>query len=69
MKGIVIGSNNIRNVHVPTPKILIQFAEDEIGFKNIINYSYDIINKRLKIPRARHGGNIKKEWIIVLQKL
>ncbi|NVM29730.1 MAG: site-specific DNA-methyltransferase [Candidatus Helarchaeota archaeon] len=66
---IVIGSNNIRNIHISTPKILIQFAEDELGYKNTMNYSYDIINKRLKIPRARHGGNIKKEWIIVLQKL
>ncbi len=66
---IVIGSNNMRNIHIPTPKIFIQFAENEIGYENVINYSYDIINKRLKIPRARHGGNIKKEWIIVLQKL
>ena len=65
---IVIGSNILRNIHVPTPKILIQFAE-ELGYKNILNYSYNVINKRLKIPRARHGGNIKKEWIIVLQKL
>lgn len=66
---IVIGSNDIRGVHVPTPKILIDFAETEIGYNNVINYVYDIINKRLKIPRAQHGGNIKKEWIIVLQKL
>ncbi|MFX1297402.1 MAG: DNA methyltransferase [Promethearchaeota archaeon] len=65
---IVIGSNNIRNIHVPTPKIFIQFAEDEIGYENTVNYSYEVINKRLKIPRARHGGNIKKEWIIILQK-
>ena len=66
---IVIGSNNIRNINIPTPKIFIEFAENEIGYKNVINYSYDIINKRLKIPRARHGGSIKKEWILVLQKL
>ncbi len=66
---LVIGSNNIRNVHIPTPKIFIDFAENELGYKNIVNYSYNIINKRLKIPRAQHGGNIKKEWIIVLKKL
>jgi DNA modification methylase len=65
---IVIGSNNIRNIHIPTPKLLIEFAETEVGYQNAMNFSYDIINKRLKIPRARHGGNIKKEWIIVLQK-
>lgn len=65
---IVIGANNIRTIHIPTPQILISYAEDELGYENIINYSYDIINKRLKIPRASHGGNIKKEWIIVLQK-
>ena len=65
---IVIGANNIRTVQIPTPKILISYAEDELGFENTINYSYDIINKRLKIPRASHGGNIKKEWIIVLQR-
>jgi DNA modification methylase len=66
---IIIGSNNVRNVHIPTPKLLIQHAEDEIGYSNPINYSYELINKRLKIPRAKHGGSIKKEWIIVLQKL
>jgi DNA modification methylase len=66
---IVIGSNNIRNIHIPTPKILIDFAENELGYKNTLNYSYNVINKRLKIPRAQHGGNIKKEWIVVLQKL
>ncbi len=66
---IVIGSNNIRNIHIPTPKLLIEFAETEIGYQNPMNFSYDIINKRLKIPRAQHGGNIKKEWIIILQKL
>jgi hypothetical protein len=65
---IVIGSNNIRNIHIPTPKILIDYAENQLNYENIVNYSYDIINKRLKIPRASHGGNIKKEWIIVLQK-
>ncbi|MDD1778794.1 MAG: site-specific DNA-methyltransferase [Candidatus Helarchaeota archaeon] len=65
---IVIGANNIRTIHIPTPQILISYAEEELGYENIINYSYEIINKRLKIPRASHGGNIKKEWIIVLQR-
>jgi len=65
---IVIGSNIINNVLVPTPKILIQIAESEFGFNNIKNYVYEIINRRLKIPRADHGGTIKKEWIIVLEK-
>ena len=65
---IVIGANTIRNIHIPTPKILISYAEEELGYENIMNYSYDIINKRLKIPRASHGGDIKKEWIIILQR-
>ncbi|MHA1652296.1 MAG: DNA methyltransferase, partial [Candidatus Helarchaeota archaeon] len=65
---IVIGSNYINNILVPTPKILIELAESEFGFKNIKNYVYDIINRRLKIPRADHGGTIRKEWIIVLEK-
>jgi len=64
----VIGSNIINNILVPTPKILIQIAESDFGFKNIKNYVYEIINRRLKIPRADHGGTIKKEWIIVLKK-
>jgi DNA modification methylase len=66
---IVIGSNNIRNIHIPTPQIFIDYAVDQLGYENTINYSYDIINKRLKIPRASHGGNIKKEWIIVLRRI
>ncbi|MHA1325533.1 MAG: DNA methyltransferase [Candidatus Helarchaeota archaeon] len=65
---IIIGSNYIHNILVPTPKILIELAEAEFGFKNIKNYSYTIINRRLKIPRADHGGTIRKEWIIVLEK-
>ncbi|MFX1294675.1 MAG: DNA methyltransferase [Promethearchaeota archaeon] len=65
---IVIGANWINNILVPTPKILINLAESELGFKNIKNYVYEIINRRLKIPRADHGGTIRKEWIIVLEK-
>lgn len=65
---VVIGGNYVRNIRIPTPPLLIRYAESEIGYENVKNYSYTVINKRLKIPRARHGGNIKKEWIIVLQK-
>jgi len=65
---IVIGSNIINDILIPTPKILIELAETQTEFRNIKNYVYEIINRRLKIPRAEHGGTIRKEWIIVLEK-
>ena len=64
---IVVGDSVIRNIEVPTHKILIEIAEKN-GFHLENLFSYIIKNRYLRIPRADRGGFIKYDWIIDLKK-
>lgn len=64
---IVVGDSVIREVEVPTHKILIEIAEKN-GFQLENVFSYIIKNRYLRIPRADRGGFIKYDWIIDLKK-
>ncbi len=64
---IVVGDSVIRNIEVPTHKILIEIAKRN-GLKLVNTFSYIIKNRYLRIPRADRGGFIKYDWIIDLKK-
>lgn len=64
---IVVGDSVIRDIEVPTHKILIEIAERN-GLKLENTFSYIIKNRYLRIPRADRGGFIKYDWIIDFKK-
>ena len=64
---IVVGDSVIRDIEVPTHKILIEIAQrNDLKLEN--TFSYIIKNRYLRIPRADRGGFIKYDWIIDLKK-
>jgi hypothetical protein len=63
----MIGNSRIRDVVVPTHKILIDIAQRN-GFELANMFSYIIKNRYLRIPRSGRGGLIKKDWVIDLVK-
>jgi len=65
---IVVGDSVIRDIEVPTHKILIEIAENN-GLRLENTFSYIIKNRYLRIPRADRGGFIKYDWIIDLKKI
>jgi DNA modification methylase len=65
---IVVGDSVIRDIEVPTHKILIEIAEKN-GLILENTFSYIIKNRYLRIPRADRGGFIKYDWIIDLKKI
>ena len=64
---IVVGDSVIRNINVPTSRILIEIAKRE-GFKLVNDFSYVIRNRYLRIPRAGKGGFIPVDYVLVFQK-
>lgn len=64
---IVVGDSLIRQVEVPTHKILIEIAES-LGYSLDILFSYIIKNRYLRFPRNGRGGFIKNDWVICLKK-
>jgi DNA modification methylase len=65
---IVVGDSVIRDIEVPTHKILIEIAEKN-GLILENTFSYIIKNRYLRIPRADRGGFIKYDWIIDFKKI
>jgi DNA modification methylase len=65
---IVVGDSVIRDIEVPTHKILIEIAEKN-GLMLENTFSYIIKNRYLRIPRADRGGFIKYDWIIDFKKI
>jgi DNA modification methylase len=65
---IVVGDSVIRDIEVPTHKILIEIAKKN-GLILENTFSYIIKNRYLRIPRADRGGFIKYDWIIDLKKI
>lgn len=64
---IVIGDSCIKNVHIPTSKILTKLAVAR-GFKLVNSFSYVIRNRYLRIPRNGRGGYIAHDDVIVFRK-
>lgn len=63
---MVIGDNVIKNIEIPTHKLIAEIAE-AIGFKWTGYYKYAIKDHRTSIPR-KDGGKIKHEFVIILKK-
>lgn len=64
---IVIGDSKIRNINIPSSKILTDIAI-KIGYSLETNFSYVIRNPYINIPRNGRGGKISYDNIIVLKK-
>jgi hypothetical protein len=64
---IIIGDSEIRNVRVETHKIIGEIAEN-VGFKWVGYYKYQIKDHRTSIPRNGRGGKIKFEHVVTLEK-
>ena len=62
---IAIGNNTIRGRHIPSHKILMEIASEDVGFE-IENYFHSgLINHFIKIPRKER---MPGEWVIILKK-
>lgn len=64
---IVIWDSKIRDVHIPSSKIISKIAK-KLWFKLKKEFSYIIRNRYLRIPRQGKGGYISADNIIILQK-
>ena len=64
---LIVGNSMVRNVPIPTHKLLAQIAEI-IGFEWTGYYWYDIKDHRTSIPRNGQGGKINVEHVISLRK-
>lgn len=64
---LVVGDSNIRNVPIPTGKILSELAE-KMGFTHELSFKYVIRDRYMHLPRGNNGGLIKYDEILVLKK-
>lgn len=64
---IVIGNSVIRKVTVESWKVLEELGHS-IGFTTVKQYSYMIQNPYIRIPRKGKGGEISKDYVLVLEK-
>ena len=65
---IVVGSNTIKGVPIPTWDILNRCAE-EVGFKKSNTFAYKIRNHRFKLLRHSTGKQITIDNVTVLEKI
>lgn len=65
---IVIGDSVIRKNFIESWKILKDIAIS-LNFKYVENFSYDIKNPYVRIPRSGKGGKIKKDHVLVLKNI
>ncbi len=63
---IVIGNNKIRNVEIENWRVLSELAQN-VGYEVELSFSYLIQNPYLRIPRKGRGGQIKKDYVLVLR--
>ncbi len=64
---IVIGNSTIRKVNVESWRVIEEIA-DKIGFHSVQHFSYIIQNPYIRIPRNGIGGEINKDYVLVLEK-
>lgn len=64
---IVIGNSMIRKVNVESWKVIEQIA-NKIGFNTVQYFNYVIQNPYIRIPRKGKGGEINKDYVLVLEK-
>ncbi len=64
---LVVGDSTIRNINIPTGKILSEIAQ-KIGFNHELSFKYVIRDRYMHLPRGNNGGIIKYDEILVLRK-
>ncbi len=64
---MIIGDNTIRGVEIPTHEIIAHLGE-QIGYKWIGYYKYEIKDHRTSVPRNNAKNKIEYEHVIMLQK-
>jgi len=64
---IVVGNSVIRGINISTSDFLIELAKKN-KFKFVLNFSYVIRNRYLRIPRSGRGGFIPSDHILVFKK-
>jgi len=64
---IVCGTNTIKGVPIDTSYFLSELAQ-EVGFKEVLNFSYIIRKHRFKLTRHKTAGKINNDIIVVLEK-
>lgn len=64
---IVIGNSNIRQVKIESWKVIEDIA-NSIGFRTVQYFNYVIQNPYIRIPRKGKGGEIDKDYVLVLEK-
>lgn len=64
---VVIGSNNIAGISVPSYELISEIAVDS-GYRISNLFSYKIRNHYMRFPRKGRGGLIDEDWIVDLVK-
>jgi DNA modification methylase len=64
---IVCGTNTIKGVPINTSTELSNLAQ-EVGFSEVLNFSYEIRKHRFKLTRHQTAGKINNDIIVVLEK-
>lgn len=64
---IIIGDNTIKQVQIPTHKLIAEIAQ-YVGFKWFGYYKYKIKDHRTSIPRGQTHQKIEYEYVIMLRK-
>ena len=64
---IVIGNSSIRGIEIESWKVIEQISH-LIGYKTVEHFSYMIHNPYIRIPRKGRGGEINKDYVLVLEK-
>lgn len=64
---IVCGTNTIKGVAINTSYELSILAQD-VGFKEITNFSYEIRKHRFKLTRHKTAGKINSDIVVILEK-
>ncbi len=64
---MIIGDNTIRGVEIPTHEIIAHLGE-QIGYKWMGYYKYEIKDHRTSVPRNNAKNKIEYEHVIMLQK-
>jgi hypothetical protein len=64
---MIIGDNSIRKIEVPTHEIIANIAND-LGFKWIGYFKYEIKDQRTSIPRNNKPKKMRFEHVLIFRK-
>lgn len=63
---LVVGTNNIRNIHIDTFAVLVSILED-MGFNSDCKFHYEIIKQVFKITRHSTASVIPHDGVAVMR--